>query len=101
MEKKDIYEHWYEVLLEFSENYSILGNVLAMLMGAYPLEHTGIPVSEILKVEDELIQRNIISRKVEYDDGITGYLNEGNDVVRDIKKMIWRNLYDERREREY
>lgn len=94
MGKEYNYERWYEDMLELSENYTYLRGVVAILMIAWPLSDTGLPVTEILKVEDDLIEKGIIPRRVEYDDVITGYLNEGNDVVRDIKNMIWRDLYD-------
>jgi len=102
MEKGYFYEHWYEVLLELSKNYSNLRGVVAMLMGAWPLEYTGISASEIIKVEDDLIQKGIIPRRVEYnDDGMAGYIEEGEDVIKDIKRYLWLVLYDERREREH
>ena len=98
MEKGDIYERWYEILLELSENYSNLSSVVTMLKLAWLID---IPVSEILKVEDELIKRSIIPRRVEYDDDRTGYIEEGDNVIRDIKNMLWNVLYRDRREREH
>ena len=101
MGKEYNYERWYEDMLELSENYSYLKGVVAILMIAYPLSYTGLPVTEILKVEDDLIQRGIIPRRVEYEDKMNGFIYEGEEIIKDIKDYLWLVLYEERSIKEY
>ena len=62
MEKGDIYERWYEILLELSENYYNLSSVVTMLKLAWLKE---IPVSEIIKLKDELLKMTLLPRSVD------------------------------------
>lgn len=95
MDDDFIRTHWYELLLELSGNYTNLKGVVTMLIGAWPLQYTRIPISEIYKVEDDLVERGVLSRRVELEDSRTEYLYEGEEVVRDIKFHLWNVLYNE------
>ena len=61
----------------------------------------GVSESEILKVEDDLIKRGIISRRIEYEDKMNGYIYEGDEIIKDIKFYLWNALYEERSIRKY
>ena len=61
----------------------------------------GVSESEILKVEDDLIEWGIISRRIEYEDKMIGYIYEGDEIIKDIKFYLWNVLYEERSIRKY
>ena len=91
-------ERFHEAIVLYSRDYSDLSLVRLLIHCAWG---NNVDEIEILKVEDDLIDRGIIPRRVEYEDSINEYIYEGDEIIRDIKFYLWNVLYEERREREY
>ena len=91
-------KRFHEAVVLYSHDYSDLSIVRLLIHCAWA---NNVAEIEILKVEDDLIEKGIILRKVEYEDNMGGYIYEGGEIVKDIKFYLWNVLYEDRREREY